>query len=258
MNPAQYCMTSVAPTVAAVLGLPALAQATGAPIPDILADLRGAPRLALLAPDALGLFSFQHFAADMPFLRARCQERMVILRAVLPSITPVNFCTMITGCALAGHGVSSREMTPRCPTLFDLLAQAGRVGAGCGRPGYTGAQLLARLAQLDGTAALPDDAATEEVVLRLARTARPDFIIAQIGGTDDHFHRFGPRSESARPKVCEMDQRLERMCAALTGLGYAVIILADHGQHETGDRAHPGSHGGEADEDCLVPCTWLG
>ena len=29
-------------------------------------------------------------------------------------------------------------------------------------------------------------------------------------------------------------------------------------QHETGDRAHPGSHGGEADEDCLVPCTWLG
>ena len=29
-------------------------------------------------------------------------------------------------------------------------------------------------------------------------------------------------------------------------------------QQETGDRAHPGSHGSEADEDCLVPCTWLG
>ena len=29
-------------------------------------------------------------------------------------------------------------------------------------------------------------------------------------------------------------------------------------QHETGDPGHPGSHGGEADEDCLVPCTWLG
>lgn len=257
MTPPEYPMTCVAPTVAAALGVRAPVGSTQAPVPELAADLGGAERLAILAPDALGLLSLRHFAADMPFLSSLCERRMVALRSVMPSITPVNFATMVTGADLEGHGVSSKEKDFLCETLFDVLSEYGRIGAGCGRAGYTGSDLLARCAHINGTAELRDDAATEEVTLRIAREQAPAFIITQIGGTDDHFHRFGPRGAGARPKVCEMDQRLARMCTALGGMGCAVIILADHGQHDTGDPAHMGGHGTDADEDCLVPCTWL-
>jgi len=250
-------MTCVAPTIAGALGVRAPAAASGEPIPEIIADLAGSERLAVLAPDALGLVSLEHFAAEMPFLQSLCGARLVALRSVMPSITPVNFATMITGTDLEGHGVRSKEMKVQCETLFDVLVEEGRSGAGCGRPGYSGSDLLARVAPINGTAALGDDAATEEVALRIARELRPDFIITQIGGTDDHFHRFGPRGEGARPKVREMDQRLERMATVLAKLGYSLVILADHGQHETGAPAHMGSHGTDSDVDCLVPCTWV-
>lgn len=253
----EYSMTCVCPTIAAALNVPVPSGATGEPIAETLADLAGSGRIAVLAPDALGLSSLRHFANDMPFLSALCADRMVALRAVMPSITPVNFATMITGTDLAGHGVRSKEMGCSCETLFDVLGANGLSAAGCGRPGYTGGELLARCAQHKGVARVPDDAGTEEVTLRIARESLPEFIITQIGGTDDHFHRFGPASDSARPKVQETDQRLQRLCGELGALGYAIIILADHGQHETGDPSHMGSHGTDSDEDCLVPCTWI-
>ena len=50
----EYSMTDIAPTVSAILGIPAPAQAKGKPIPQIVADLAGSPKVALLAPDAFG------------------------------------------------------------------------------------------------------------------------------------------------------------------------------------------------------------
>ncbi len=251
-----HSMTAVAPTVASALGLRCPADTTAAPIDTVVADLAGTTRLAILAPDALGQASLEHFALEMPFLTSMHAARHLVLRAVMPSITPVNFATMVTGCELEVHGVSSRDRPVQCETIFDVLAEAGMRGAGCGRPGYTGAELLARIAQIDGTAALPDDAAIEEAVLRIARDDRPEFLIAQIGGTDDHFHRFGPYSERMIPKLRETDCRLERMVGELTECGYALMVLSDHGQHESGDEAKMGTHGTDCDEDCLVPLTW--
>ena len=250
-------MTAVAPTVVRALGLRDLADATGAPIDPVLADLAGSARIAIVAPDALGQASLDHFAGEMPFLSGMHAARHLVLRSVMPSITPVNFATMVTGCELEVHGVSAKALPVQCETIFDVLAGAGMRGAGCGRPGYTGSDLLARIAQIDGTAALSDDAAIEEAVLRIARDDRPEFLIAQLGATDDHFHRFGPYSERMIPKLRETDCRLERMVGELTSLGYSLMILADHGQHDTGNPDKGGTHGTEMDEDCLVPCTWL-
>lgn len=250
-------MTCVAPTIARCLGLRTPSATTGHPLDAIVSDLEGCARVAVLVPDALGRHTLDRLGAAMPWLSARCAEQSVILRSVLPSITPVNFATMVSGCDLDGHGVRSKEMDFACETLFDVIGEAGLRGAGCGRPGYTGSALLARVAQIDGTAALLDDAAIEEIVLRIARLQAPAFIIAQIGGTDDHLHRFGPYSERVIPKLQETDCRLQRMVSALTALGYAVITLADHGQHESGHPDKMGTHGSDSDEDCLVPCTWI-
>ena len=257
MPPSVHSMTCVAPTVARCLGLRAPAHATGAPVEAIVSELQGCERLAIVAPDALGRGALECLGHAMPWLTARCAERSVTLRSVMPSITPVNFAAMVSGCDLDGHGVRSKELDFACETLFDVLAEAGLCGAGCGRPGYTGSDLLARVAQIDGTAALPDDAAIEEIVLGIAQTQRPTFIIAQLGGTDDHFHRFGPCSPRMIPKLRETDCRLERMVVTLGEFGYGVIVLSDHGQHESGNPDKMGTHGTDSDEDCLVPCTWL-
>lgn len=250
-------MTCVGPTVAEVLGLRRLADAAGELIPEVVADLTGAERLAILAPDALGEFAFGLWRDQMPYLRSLCERSHVTLRSVMPSITPVNFATMISGTDLEGHGVRAKEMDFQCETLFDLLREVGRTSAGFGQPGYTGSDLLARCSDLGETAPLNDDAAVEAVTLRVAEEHRPDFIIVQLGSTDDHFHKFGPSSPLVLPKLREMDQRLDRMVGRLGELAYAVIILSDHGQHDTGNPDHPGSHGTDSDEDCLVPCTWL-
>jgi len=243
-----YSMTCVAPTVAKALDLRELRDATGEPIPEIVADLSDARRLAILAPDALGEFAFGLWRDEMPYLNSLCERKHVTLRSVMPSITPVNFACMVSGMDLDGHGIRAKEMDFQCETLFDLLREVGRTSAGFGQPGYTGSDLLARCSDLGETAALSDDAAVEAVTLRVAEERRPDFIITQLGGTDDHFHKFGPSSPMMVPKLRETDNRLERMLT--------VIILADHGQHDTGNPDHPGSHGTDSDQDCLVPCTW--
>lgn len=252
-----YAMTCVAPTVAAALEIRTPRHAIGEPIPEIVSQIQGSARIAVLAPDALGLHQLTHFSEQMPFLWSLCEANHVVLQSVMPSITPVNFAAMVSGCDLDGHGVASKDLSFQCETLFDVLAEIGEQGAGCGRPGYTGSELLARVAQINGTSALQDDAAIEEVVLRIAAESRPRFIIAQIGGTDDHFHRFGPTSPRMVPKLRETDCRLERMVAELTGLGYSLLILSDHGQHDSGNPDKAGTHGTEMDEDRLVPCTWL-
>jgi len=252
-----YSMTCVAPTVAAALDIRAPRNAIGEPIAEIVADLAGSDRIAILAPDALGQHQLEHFADALPYLWSLCAERHVVLESVMPSVTPVNFAAMVSGCDLGGHGVAARTMDFQCETLFDVLGELREQGAGCGRPGYTGSELLARVAQIDGTSALSDDAAIEEIVLKIAEESRPRFIIAQIGGTDDHFHRFGPTSPRMLPKLHETDCRLARMVPALTALGYSIVILADHGQHDSGNPEKAGTHGTEMDEDRLVPCTWL-
>jgi predicted AlkP superfamily pyrophosphatase or phosphodiesterase len=252
-----YSMTCVAPTVAAVLSIRAPRESRGESIAEIVDDLPDAERLAVIAPDALGWHQLRHFADEMPFLWSLCERRRVILKAVMPSVTCVNFATMISGCGLEDHGIRSRDLNFTCETLFDVLGEAGAEGAGCGRPGYTGGELLARVAQIDGTAALADDAGVEEAVLRVANEHRARFIIAQIGGTDDHFHRFGATCDRMIPKLRETDCRLERMAEDLTRAGYAMMILADHGQHDTGNPERGGTHGTDSDADCLVPCTWL-
>jgi len=252
----RHSMTCVAPTVAAALSLRQPANSTGEPIDEIVSDLQAAERLAILVPDALGQHQLEYFADAMPFLTSMCERHHVVLEAVMPSVTCVNFATMITGCELDCHGISSKDLDVQCETLFDVLGEARLEGAGCGRPSYTGGQLLARVAQIDGTAALPDDAAVEEAVHRIAHEESPAFIIAQIGGTDDHFHRFGPTSSRMVPKLRETDCRLERMTEDLSAEGYSIMILADHGQHDTGNPERGGTHGTDSDEDRLVPCTW--
>jgi hypothetical protein len=254
-------MTDVAPTASAVLGLPAPERARGAPIGPIVDDLAGADRVAVLAPDALGLFAFDLWRGEMPWLRARYEARGVVLRSVMPSITPVNFAAMVSGTDLDGHGVQTLKDPFACETLFDVVRDAGGRSAGIGLSGYTGSELLGRFADICGDAGKGTDDDVAEAVMEIAERDAPEFLIAQLGKVDDHFHRHGPTSPKVAPMLRETDARLRRLVEGLAPLGYGVVVLADHGQHDVVEPDNPrflGTHGTDSDEDCLVPCTWFG
>lgn len=257
----EYSMCDIAPTVSAILGIPAPAQAQGRPIPEIVADLAGSAKMALLAPDAFGLYAFNLWRAEMPYLASLHAQRSLVLRSVLPSITPVNFGCMVTGTDQAGHGVHTREDPFACETLFDVLRRSGARSAGIGLTGYTGCSLLGRHADIAGCVdAQGSDDDIADTILRLARDQGPQFLIAQLGRVDDVFHLYGPSSPSVVPMLRETDARLKRLIEALKTLGYGVIQLADHGQHDLPtptDKGLRGSHGSDSDQDCQVPCTWI-
>lgn len=252
----ELSLTQLAPTIAAVLGLPAPARATDPSMPEVVADLQGAERLAVLAPDALGVHPFTLWRHDMPFLDALHQQHSLVLRGVMPTITPVNFATMVTGTDQPGHGIQNFDSDFHCETLFDVIRAHGGQSAGVGQKGYTGSKLLARCADLGGTAESNTDAEVEQLTLGFARDHRPQFIIVQLGSTDDVLHKHGPSSPEVVPVLRDTDAILQRMVGALTALGYAIIITSDHGQHDCLD-GPGGTHGLEQDEDALVPCTWV-
>ncbi len=257
----EYSMMDVAPTVSAILGLPVPAQAKGTPVPEIVRDLAaGVERVALVAVDALGLYAFNLWRSSMPFMSALYDERNVTLCSVMPSITPVNFATMVTGTDLAGHGVQTFNHSFACETLFDVLRRAGAASAGVGFDGYTGGELLARFADISGKAGTGSDDLIVDKTIEIIDARSPRFIIVQVGRTDDYFHQFGPSSPLAAPMLADTDRRLKTMVTHLSAAGYGTLICADHGQHDAVDpetnAPKGGSHGSDSDADCQVPCVW--
>jgi len=250
----EYPLTCLAPTIAGVLGLPAPSQATGEPIAQIVSSMGPAQRLAVLAPDALGWFPFSKWRHEMPFLDSLHRRQSILLRSVMPTITPVNFATMVAGADQSVHGIAAFGDEFQCETLFDVVRAAASVSAGVGQPGWTGSELLGRCADIWGKADSNCDDDVESAALTIAREHKPRFIIVQIGETDSIFHKHGPSSAEVAPAIRRMDRRLRRMVGQMLPLGYAIVINSDHGQHDT---ETGGSHGTDSDEDALVPCTWL-
>jgi predicted AlkP superfamily pyrophosphatase or phosphodiesterase len=253
-------MMDIAPTNSAVLRLPRPAGAKGKVIPEIAADLAGAEKIAVLVPDGFGLFAHTLWKHEMPWFSSLHARRGVVLRSVMPSITPVNFAAMLTGTDLAGHGIRSRTENFACETLFDVVRGAGGKSAGIGLSGYTGTLLLARCADIPGDAGTGTDDAVAEQVVGIARNSSPEFLIAQFGRVDDAFHKYGPSSPEIASMLRETDARLARVTETLAGSGYGILIFADHGQHDIlpppEGEGKRGGHGTDSGEDCLVPCTW--
>ena len=254
-----HSMMDVAPTVSAVLQLPAPAQAKGRPIQAVAKSMAGRSRVAILALDAFGLFAWNLWKAEMPYLRSLHACHSIILRSVMPSITPVNFATMVTGTDQAGHGIKARTDSFACETLFDAVRRTGNKSAGIGIDDYTGTALLGRHADICGNAGEGSDDTVADKIIEIAGCEAPVFLIAQLGRVDDVFHEYGPSSPEVVPMLRDTDARVLRLVERLGPLGYGVIILADHGQHdaEPGETVSlKGTHGTESPEDCLVPCTW--
>lgn len=251
-------MESLAPSLAAVLDVRPPASARDQPIPELMADLRGAPRLAVLGVDALGRAQYDYWRERMPFLSGMLGERCAWLRSTLPSKTPVNFGCMVTGAPVVVHGAMERTRDFLCETLFDVLRAAGRTSAAIGRRNWSADALLGRYADLSARGEAATDGEVERIVAAAIDGDMPDFLITQFTETDETFHAFGPYAPDAGVAVAHADAWLARHVNRLRRSGYGIVITADHGQHEVTDEAGVvrGKHGTASDEDCIVPLTW--
>lgn len=261
-----YSMKAVAPTVCAALGLKPPRPATEAPIAPMLDDLRGAKRLAVLAPDALGIVAWSMWKDEMPFLKSLHEKNSILLRSIMPSVTPVNFACMLTGAELAVHGIDKPYQRDdgwidfQCETLYDVVRDAGGQSAGAGQQGYTGELLLARCADLAWVAERGPAATVRDLIESKYDDALPMFLIAQFGNVDSTFHRLGPSDPEVVPMLEELDRTLQGLTEFLTRAGTDIIFLADHGQHDILDPAQSGkrgAHNTDTPEDRQVPCTWV-
>ena len=141
-----------------------------------------------------------------------------------------------------------------------MVRKAKGKSAGVGLDGYTGSELLGRFADIWGNAGDGSDDAIADKIIEITDNDKPEFLIAQFGRVDDVFHQYGPSSPSVIPMLQATDERLIRVIEYLKPLGYGILILADHGQHDLANPSQDGlkgSHGTDIPEDCMVPCTWI-
>lgn len=254
-----YPMQSVAPTAAAILGVPAPKQAEAPAIDRVVQDLRGARGVAVLGLDAFGSATWDKARDRTPYLNGLANHNnRAQLRSVLRSATPFNFGCMITGASPKITGIENFDSKIQCEDLFNVLRKHGMSGGGFGRKGYTGDRLLGRYADfrvLDKET----DADVLAGLMEIVDQKKPEFIIVQYGETDNVFHAHGPFSPQAADACADADAWLAQIVPWLRVRGYGVIITADHGQHEykRKDGTIGGAHGSDSDLDCLVPLVWL-
>jgi hypothetical protein len=254
-------MRGIAPTVCALLGVAAPAEADEGPIEDVVEKLAGCERLAHIVIDAFGVATWQcHSNVSKNFGRLAA-VRQAELQSVLPAITPVNFSTIATGASPDKHGVRSRDEELTLDTTFARLAAAGKSTAVCGRALSTTGILLAGHSAFPSRAESNTDKEVMELFVELAHDG-VDYILAQLLDVDDAGHADGPFGLKSHQAVGRTDFRLASMARAAAEHGYALLLHADHGQHDVAPEDNApegmqGAHSGRCQEDVRVPFIYL-
>ena len=75
----------------------------------------------------------------------------------------------------------------------------------------------------------------------------------QLLDIDDTGHKFGLAGEEIRKAASDIDRHLGELLPVLAEGGYGLIMLADHGAHQKGERA---THDGSTEDDLVVPLVW--
>jgi len=255
-----YSMIDITPTVCSIMKIAEPKASVGTPIEEITQKLSKYKKVCILAMDAFGYHIFLTWKHVMPYIASLHEKSSLVLTSVMPSITPVNFSTMVTGTTLKVHGGSSFKSNLKCETIYDVLAKNNKVGAGVGLKGFTGYELLGSHSQIPTLYT----ASSKEIewddgfypVMEQLITKSPDFIVAQLGTLDTVFHAVGPTSKKVVDMLKKTDEMLSKLIPLLNANGYGVILLADHGQ-KTKPNGVGGTHGGANWKEKLVPCTYL-
>lgn len=258
-------ITDIAPTVAAALGLPSPAQATG----QALEAPPASPSLRLGSVQATGLrtshvlllfldgFGYVRYAEArdaglIPNLTA-LGEPLVAL-TVYPPCTSVASAALLTGAPPQVNGVDQRGIRKtEVETLFDVANAAGRQVVA-----VEGDALAFNLrnsemqlsGDRDGNGSTDDNVLAN--ALAVLDEGMPDLFYVHFHGIDDAGHTYGPGTPEEEATIREVDAAVGQLLAALPG-DTLIIIFADHGMHRVEEEGRLGNHEHLIERDMFIP-----
>jgi len=251
-------LRSIAPTVSALLGLRPPREAEVDIIENVVRDLDRVSRLAMIVIDAFGMSTWVVHQKASPTFNLLAERSLRTLRSVNPPKTPVAFASMATGASPETHGVRVRTDPLLLETIFEILREAGKTSAVAARETSSPNYLLAKRADFRGIAESGLDADVLSFAEQIIKESRPDFLLIHFLDVDNASHAYGPGSQECGTAISVTDGRLRTLMHSLAEKEYALLVLADHGQHldPSPNAAKPGQHDGSVEEDFIVPLTW--
>ena len=255
---ASTCITSVAPSVARILGFaPPKCAGDGNPALDQLAadafSGRKADRALLYNPDAIAHHLFAHYT-DLFLPVLRHAPLALPMQSVMPSVTPVCFASMYTGALPDVHGIQAYvKPVLTCDTLFDAAIRAGRKPAIVSTCGDSISKIF-----LDRPMDYFLYDTVEEVNARaeeLICEDQYDLIVIYNGNYDATMHRFSPEApeslQALRDNATAFDRFARLVKQHWTQHDTLLAFAPDHGCHPIDGGL--GSHGLDMPEDMLIP-----
>ncbi len=250
-----YDMTSVAPTICRALGVRLPSSAEGSPIDEVAESIYQTDRLAVVVIDAFGVSTWKRVKENTPAFNRLRGFHGTVIRAVMPSITPVNFATMLTGASPTEHGIRNREQPLSKETIFHIMRETDMVSATAARAKSSLGILISPHADKPGLAGSNLDSDVTEIACRMI-DEDVNLLWVQFLDVDDASHAHGPHSHENKDAAEKADANLKRVLEAARVKGYSAMVLADHGQHPSSDGPYKGVHGTDMPEDLNVPFLW--
>ena len=252
-----YDMRAVAPTVCRVLGVRPPRRAEIGPLTEVVETLGMQRRLVVVVIDAFGASTWVVARTETPTRNALAYRHLVHIRSGMPTVTPVYFATRLTGVGAKVHLINNREEKLLLETVFDVLREGGRESATAARSESSLGILISPHADHPRLAKSNRDEDVKDLAAE-AMKAGVDLLWVQLLDVDDAGHKHGPRSSQGVSAAGRADFHLKEIATAAYREGYAIMVLADHGQHTTtkDDGSVGGTHGTDADEDVYVPFIW--
>ncbi len=263
MNSTRETIASVAPTLCALMGIPAPHGSTSGVLREVVhgagREFGGGSveRCLVFAPDAMGCV----LAGVRPNLFDQVRSVAPLrlsLRSVVPPKTPVCFASMFTGMTPEIHGIRKYEKPVlTCDTLFEALARNGkRVAVVSVRD--CSIDVIFRGRPVDFFSEEYDPQVTDRA-LSLIAGGKHDLVLAYHQEYDDVMHRSTPLSEEAlKAAGNHVDAFLSLVRAVDRHWGEfnrVVLFAPDHGAHIDAATGR-GNHGDDIPEDMDVFHFW--
>jgi predicted AlkP superfamily pyrophosphatase or phosphodiesterase len=227
------------------------------PLEEVVRTMGHQERLAVVVIDAFGMSTWKAVRRETPTFNAIADRHLLHLRSVMPTVTPVNFATMLTGAGPDAHGIRDRTEELSLETVFDVLREEGKSSATAARALSSLGILISPFADRPGLAESNLDVDVCACALKALQEG-VDLLWVQLLDVDDAGHKHGPTSYQGVSAAGNADRHLREIVTSACKEGYGVVVLADHGQHTitVDDGSQAGSHGTDSDEDVNVPFVW--
>ena len=203
-------------------------------------------KIMVIEIDGYGYTAHEKFKPE--FLSSLNPEHM---RTVMPSISNVALASIITGKLPNETGIKAKG--ERDLMIVDMFSSRKKSSVVEGDAALISMSVDQILSVDSNDSGCNDDEVFENAVEALK--SNPELIYIHFHGFDDVAHSHGPYSQQAKDKITEIDKYIKSLVESFDG---TVMIVSDHGQHDTGREDKKGDHGEFIYEDMVIPFFFIG